>query len=245
MRTVGRLATWVLLATGVTLGINGCLATQSYVDEHDNELRAALTTRIDALERESKATRADLTALTARVATAESRITQAQATADQAESRAEQAQGRADQAQNRADKAQAMAGQVQAKAEQVDAALERARANRFKRENVHEIAVLFEASKAGLSRQALATLDRVVSTMAENPTYTLNIVGYPDASGSDRDNANLSWQRVEIVRRRLTERGVDMNRVYFIGTGEEAFKARTGRAKPDRQVVIHIFKPAD
>jgi len=81
--------------------------------------------------------------------------------------------------------------------------------------------------------------------MAENPTYTLNIVGYPDASGSDRDNANLSWQRVEIVRRRLTERGVDMNRVYFIGTGEEAFKARTGRAKPDRQVVIHIFKPAD
>ncbi len=238
MRTVGRLATWVLLATGVTLGINGCLATRSYVDEHDNELRAALTTRIDALERESKATRADLTALTARVATAESRITQAQATADQAESRGEQAQGRADQAQ-------AMAGQVQAKAEQVDAALERARANRFKRENVREIAVLFEASKAGLSRQALATLDRVVSTMAENPTYTLDIVGYPDASGSDRDNANLSWQRVEIVRRRLTERGVDMNRVYFIGTGEEAFKARTGRAKPDRQVVIHIFKPAD
>jgi len=84
MRTVGRLATWVLLATGVTLGINGCLATRSYVDEHDNELRAALTTRIDALERESKATRADLTAFTARVATAESRITQAQATADQA-----------------------------------------------------------------------------------------------------------------------------------------------------------------
>jgi len=245
MRTVGRMATWVLLATGVTLGINGCLATRSYVDEHDNELRAALTTRIDALERESKAARADLTALTARVATAESRITQAQATADQAESRAEQAQGRADQAQNRADQAQAMAGQVQAKAEQVDAALERARANRFKRENVREIAVLFEASKAGLSRQALATLDRVVSTMAENPTYTLDIVGYPDASGSDRDNANLSWQRVEIVRRRLTERGVDMNRVYFIGTGEEAFKARTGRAKPDRQVVIHIFKPAD
>ena len=81
--------------------------------------------------------------------------------------------------------------------------------------------------------------------MAENPTYTLDIVGYPDVSGSDRDNPNLSWQRVEIVRRRLTERGVDMNRVYFIGTGEEAFKARTGRAKPDRQVVIHIFKPAD
>ena len=37
-----------------------------------------------------------------------------------------------------------------------------------------------------------------------------------------------------------------MNRVYFIGMGEEAFKARKGGARrPDQRVVIHILKPAD
>ena len=61
----------------------------------------------------------------------------------------------------------------------------------------------------GIAPQARARARREHegTTVSRNPTYTLDIVGYTDATGSDRDNANLSWQRVEVVRRRLTERG--------------------------------------
>jgi len=136
--------------------------------------------------------------------------------------------------------------QAQGKADQVGGALDRSLANRFKREKVSEAGVLFAPGKSELPKDAQGTLDGIVQTMSQNPTYTLDIVGYTDTSGADRYNLNLSWQREETVRRKLTDSGVDMNRVYFIGFGEEQSKGKTAaEMKQDRHVAIRVYKPAN
>jgi outer membrane protein OmpA-like peptidoglycan-associated protein len=217
MGKASRYATWVLLGAGLTLGTSGCLATQNYVDERDTELRTALTARLDGLDRDVKATQERLTALGARVDAAEASIKDAQAGAASAQNRADQAH---------------------AKADQVGAAVESAGANRFKRARVSEVAVAFETGKAVLSRRAVRALDGVVSTLAKNPTYTLDILGYTEQGGDD--NATLTLQRAETVRRYLIDHGVEMNRMYDSGMGDAA-SAR----KRDRHVGIRILKPTD
>jgi len=58
----------------------------------------------------------------------------------------------------------------------------------------------------------------------------------------------LSQRRVEVVRRYLVEKGVDLPRIESIGLGEAQptadNKTAQGRAQ-NRRVVIRLFGPAD
>ena len=66
--------------------------------------------------------------------------------------------------------------------------------------------------------------------------------------GTADSNVELSWRREEAVRRFLMERGVEVNRFYFIGVGEELsgddVKDTAKRAK-NRRVTVTVFKPVD
>jgi hypothetical protein len=46
----------------------------------------------------------------------------------------------------------------------------------------------------------------VLKVLEGNPTYTVDIDGYTDASGSKMANKQLSWRREEVVCRHLTEK---------------------------------------
>jgi outer membrane protein OmpA-like peptidoglycan-associated protein len=73
---------------------------------------------------------------------------------------------------------------------------------------------------------------------------TLDIIGYTDASGSSMANNQLSWRREEVVRRYLTDNATLLNRISFIGLGEEKAGGPKKDAE-DRHVSIAIYRPAD
>ena len=82
--------------------------------------------------------------------------------------------------------------------------------------------------------------------LADNATYTADVVGHTDEAGPVGYNINLSWRREEMVRRFLVEKGAALNRFSFIGLGEDGAvsKNTTGRAQ-ERNVRVIVFRPAD
>ena len=130
----------------------------------------------------------------------------------------------------------------------VDGRLTRVLANRLKRTEVQEVEVTFETGKSDLSQAARGTLEGILKVLSDNPTYTADVVGHTDTVGKADYNVNLSWLREEAVRRFLVERGAGLNRLSFIGVGEELAgddtKDAAKRAK-NRKVTVKVFRPAD
>jgi outer membrane protein OmpA-like peptidoglycan-associated protein len=141
-------------------------------------------------------------------------------------------------ARNRADTSQK-------KADSVDGRVTQDLANRLKREQVQALDVTFETGKSDISQSDLAALQGLLKPLADNPTYTVDVVGYTDTVGTPDQNVNLSWRREEAVRRFLMERGVELNRFFFIGVGEslsgDDVRDAAKRAK-NRRVTVTIFK---
>jgi len=132
------------------------------------------------------------------------------------------------------------------KGEAVDGRLTSALANRLNRTQVQEFRVGFDTGRADLPGPAEQVLQGAAKLLAENPTYTVDVVGYTDDVGASGSNVNLSWRREEVVRRFMVERGVALNRFSFIGLGEDRAKETTeaGRAR-DRYVHIRVFRPVE
>jgi outer membrane protein OmpA-like peptidoglycan-associated protein len=133
-----------------------------------------------------------------------------------------------------------------AKGEAVDGRVTSALANRFKRTQVQEFRVTFDTGRAELSAPAHQALEGAVKLLAENPTYSVDVVGYTDDVGESGSNVTLSWRREEAVRRFMVERGAGLNRFSFIGLGEDRAKGQTttGRAQ-DRHVHVRVFRPVE
>ena len=144
-------------------------------------------------------------------------------------------------ARGRADRAQSTADGVNTRVTQV-------LGNRLKRAQVQQLDVTFETGKADISQADRAALQGLLPTIKDNPAYTVDVIGYTDTVGTADSNVELSWRREEAVRRYLAERGVDLNRFFFIGVGEELsgddVKDTAKRAK-NRRVTVTVFKPVD
>jgi outer membrane protein OmpA-like peptidoglycan-associated protein len=129
----------------------------------------------------------------------------------------------------------------------MDNRLARAQSNRLKREEVSQVHLQFAGGKYEHTKAHYDALNGVLKTLQDNPTYTADVVGYTDGEGKARSNVVLSWNREEAVRRYLVEKGVSLDRFYFIGLGEDVTKGDVSkgpyvRAK-DRQVTIVIYRP--
>jgi outer membrane protein OmpA-like peptidoglycan-associated protein len=132
------------------------------------------------------------------------------------------------------------------KIDAVDVRMANALANRFKRAAVKEFRVMFDTGKADLSAGSQSTLEEAVKTLAGNPTYTADVVGYTDDLGTAGSNVNLSWRREEVVRRFLIEHGAELNRLSFIGFGEDRATGSTDVARTkDRHVLVKIYRPVE
>ena len=110
---------------------------------------------------------------------------------------------------------------------------------------MQQLDVTFDTGKSDVSQADRAALQGLLKMLTDNPTYTVDVVGYTDSVGTADSNVDLSWRREEAVRRFLVERGVELNRFYFIGVGEELSgddtKDTAKRAK-NRRVTVTIFK---
>jgi outer membrane protein OmpA-like peptidoglycan-associated protein len=142
--------------------------------------------------------------------------------------------------------AQKSADAAAAKGEAVDARVTKALANRLVRTQVQEFKVLFEEGRVDLSAAAQQTLESAVKLLADNPTYTADVVGHTDDLGARGSNVYLSWRREEMVRRFMVERGAALNRFSFIGLGEDRATSTSaaGRAQ-DRYVHVTVFRPVE
>ena len=167
-----------------------------------------------------------------------------QAKVAQVDDRVTRVDGRVTQVAGQTAEARKVADDGVRRATEADTRLTQALANRYKRTLVETVSLRYAPSQFMLTSDHTAILARVLKVLEDNPTYTVDIVGYTDASGSKTANNQLSWRREEIVRRQLTDKAPLIHRISFIGLGEEkADGPKTDAA--DRQVTIAIYRPAD
>ena len=133
-----------------------------------------------------------------------------------------------------------------AKGEAVDGRVTRALANRLARTQVQEFQVTFETGRAELTSGDEKILQGVVKLLTDNATYTADLIGHTDDVGASGSNVNLSWRREEMVRRFMVEKGIALNRLSFIGLGEDRATGTSGAVRArERHVGIVVYRPAD
>jgi peptidoglycan-associated lipoprotein len=81
--------------------------------------------------------------------------------------------------------------------------------------------VFFGFDKSDLTPEARATLDRQAAWLNQYPRVTISIEGHADERGTREYNLALGERRADAVKKYLTARGVDANRVATISYGKE------------------------
>ena len=165
-----------------------------------------------------------------------------QAKLSQVDGRVTQVDGRVTQVDGQTAEARKVADDGVRRATAADTRLTQALANRYKRTLVEAVSLRYAPNQVMLTSDHTSILARVLKVLEDNPTYTVEIVGYTDASGRKMVNNQQSWRREEVVRRHLTEKASVIHCISFIGLGEEkADGPKTDAA--DRQVAIAIYRP--
>jgi len=104
---------------------------------------------------------------------------------------------------------------------------------------------LFDFNKFALKTNAYGKLDKIISTLKNNPDYSVSVEGYTDAIGAEEYNMKLSEKRAQAVADYLLSHGIDRSRINVIPNGESnpiaSNKTASGRAK-NRRVEIIISK---
>lgn len=81
-------------------------------------------------------------------------------------------------------------------------------------------AVKFETGSNRLTQNSYAILDQIVSVMEKYRGYKLRISGHTDSVGSREPNRELSEKRAKACYDYLVSKGVNPNRMSYIGLGE-------------------------
>ena len=105
--------------------------------------------------------------------------------------------------------------------------------------------VYFERGTSELLEESFAELDRVVDMMTENPTVKIELSGHTDNQGNSKLNVRLSQERVDKVKRYLTEHDIEGKRIKgkgYGGTKPVASNASETTRKLNRRVEITILK---
>lgn len=101
----------------------------------------------------------------------------------------------------------------------------------------------FDFDKATLKPDGKAKLDDLASQLQGMNLEVVIAVGHTDSVGADAYNQKLSIRRAEAVKGYLVSKGIDTNRVYTEGKGEQQpiadNKTAAGRAK-NRRVDIEV-----
>ena len=108
-------------------------------------------------------------------------------------------------------------------------------------------AVLFASDKSELLPIAKERLDQVaVALQSTDPSQKIVVEGHTDSVGVDAYNQKLSEDRAKAVRDHLVSKGVEANRISYVGKGETVPTADNttpeGRAN-NRRVEIVVSPP--
>jgi outer membrane protein OmpA-like peptidoglycan-associated protein len=104
----------------------------------------------------------------------------------------------------------------------------------------------FASDSAQLNPKLHPALNELATSLLQNPTETVQIVGYTDSTGGDAINLPLSQNRAQSVESYLVSRGVQPQRISTQGLGAQNPVASNdtadGRAQ-NRRVEIFVAYP--
>ncbi len=89
--------------------------------------------------------------------------------------------------------------------------------------------VFYDFAKWDLRPEAMVSLDKLIETLTDNPTITIELMAHTDARDSEEFNLDLSQKRAQSVVDYLIERGIDPARLSAKGYGEGIPKTVTKR----------------
>jgi outer membrane protein OmpA-like peptidoglycan-associated protein len=81
-------------------------------------------------------------------------------------------------------------------------------------------AVQFDSGRATLKPESYGILDQIASILNRYPDYNLTINGHTDNTGTASSNQILSEKRAEACYIYLATKGIERNRMSFVGYGE-------------------------
>ncbi len=81
--------------------------------------------------------------------------------------------------------------------------------------------ILFDINSYTLKEESFAELNKIVEFLKINSTVAIEISGHTDNTGVETENIELSYNRAEVVKKYITDRGIDTNRIKSKGYGAE------------------------
>lgn len=99
---------------------------------------------------------------------------------------------------------------------------------------LHERTILFDTASARLRGESTELLDDLAYVAGRCPEATVEISGHTDADGSFDYNQDLAERRAESVVAYLDRQGVDQDRLFAVGYGEQRPVA-SNRTEPGKQ----------
>jgi peptidoglycan-associated lipoprotein len=89
--------------------------------------------------------------------------------------------------------------------------------------------VFYDFGKWDLRPEAMVSLDKLIETLNDNPTITIELMAHTDNRDSEEYNLDLSQKRAQSVVDYLIERGIDPVRLTAKGYGESVPKTVNAR----------------
>ncbi|WP_429051567.1 OmpA family protein [Chitinophaga sp. W3I9] len=80
--------------------------------------------------------------------------------------------------------------------------------------------IFFDSKQYNLKPESVTELNKLVNLLKDNPTIKIEIAGYTDNVGTDKDNQLLSQNRAKAVVSYLVEKGIPLDRLTAKGYGE-------------------------
>lgn len=105
--------------------------------------------------------------------------------------------------------------------------------------------LIFAKGKSLIDPKSYAQLDEVVQMMKENPSMEIQLEGHTDNVGSANQNMELSQDRVDAVKRYMTDKGISKGRIKtkaFGGTQPLRNEMTPDERALNRRVEMRILK---
>lgn len=83
------------------------------------------------------------------------------------------------------------------------------------------LSILFEIGKFAIQKESLPIVDHIFELMNNNKTLKISIEGHTDNVGVAASNKTLSNNRAKAIFDFLVAKGIDKNRMSFVGWGQE------------------------
>lgn len=93
--------------------------------------------------------------------------------------------------------------------------------------------IYFDFNKASIKEESKLSLNKILSVLKENSEMSISIFAHTDSKGSDEYNKVLSEKRAKATFEYLVAKGINKNRLKFVGMGETQPKVNCTTCTPE------------